>query len=100
MKDKAIAKITQECEENDYLIPLEEYLTSICTTEKIAEKILNPDKTLKGAFEEMKKIARGRQKNGVAYIPPEEGFGIIKKYFGIELEEKHNKEIIDILDFI
>lgn len=41
MINKAIAKITEECQGKDYLVPFEEYLTSICTTDKIAEKILD-----------------------------------------------------------
>jgi len=100
MINKAIAKITEECQGKDYLIPFEEYLTSICTTDKIAEKILDKKKTLQGAFDEMKGIAKERQHGGCAYIPPEEGFGIIREYFGIDLEEKAETNIIDITEFL
>lgn len=102
-KDEAIAKMTQECQGKEYLIPFEEYLTGICN-EHNAEKILAEGKTLQGAFAEMKEIARKRQVNGCAYIPPEEGFEIIKKYFDIQDEDievkKEETEVIDILDFL
>ncbi len=102
-RDKAIAKMTKECQGKDYLIPFEEYLTGICN-EHIAEKILAEGKSLQGAFDAMKDIAKKRQVNGCAYIPPEEGFEIIKKYFDIQDEDmevtKEETEVIDILDFL
>lgn len=97
----AIARITKECQGNDHLIPFEEYLTSICTTEAIADKILKEDKTLKGCFDNMKKIAKDRAVNGCAYIPPEEGFEIIKKYYGIDgINQSKGSQVIDITDFL
>ena len=45
--DKAIKRITEECEGKDYLIPFEEYLTSICN-ESTAPQILDTKKTLEG----------------------------------------------------
>ena len=97
--NKAIAQITDECKGNEHLIPFEEYLTSICTTDDVAEKILNRDKSLKGCFEKMKSIARGRAKNNCAYIPPEEGFQIIKDYYGIK-DNKKASPAIDIMDLL
>lgn len=96
--DEAIAKITKECKDNKHLIPFEEYLTSICKTDKIADKILAEDRSLQGCFEKMKFIAQGRAVNQAAYIPPEEGFEIIRKYYDIELNSK--PETIDISDFL
>lgn len=88
--DLAIKKLTEECQGNDYLVPFEECMTSICTTEAVAEKILQEDKTLTGAYETMRDIAKGRQKNGCAYIPPDEGLSILKKYFGIRESDTHS----------
>ncbi|SFE12997.1 hypothetical protein SAMN02910327_00397, partial [Peptostreptococcaceae bacterium pGA-8] len=39
-----------------------------------------------------------RAVNQAAYIPPEEGFEIIRKYYDIELNSK--PETIDISDFL
>lgn len=99
--DEAIAKITAECEGKDYLIPFEEYLTSICT-EAVAEKILKGDKKLEDCFKKMKEVARDRQKNGCAYIPNEEGFKIIRDYYEITDSDlkKSVGNVIDITDLL
>lgn len=83
MTDLAIAKLANEIKGKDYLVPFEEYLTEICKTDAVAEKILNKEKSLQGAFKAMQDIARKRQVGGCAYIPPEEGFQIIRDYYGI-----------------
>lgn len=100
--DQAIEKITKECQGKDYLIPFEEYLTSICTEDAVADKILADGKTLQGAFDKMRGIASKRQKNGCAYIPPEEGFAIIREYYEIEEAEPEPPvgDVIDIMDFL
>ncbi len=101
--DEAIAKITAECEGKDYLIPFEEYLTTICT-DAVAEKILKDDKKLEECFGKMQKIARSRQKNGCAYIPNEEGFEIIREYYEITDSDLDLKKsagtVIDITDLL
>ena len=101
-QDQASAKMAEECQKKEYLIPFEEYLTSILTS-RVAAKILAPGKSLQGSFDKMQKIARGRTKNGCAYIPPEEGFEIIREYFGITEEDLDTKEpsgVIDIMSFL
>ena len=45
LTDRAIARITEECQEKDHLIPFEEYLTSIMT-DKVAKKVLDETKSL------------------------------------------------------
>ena len=105
LTDRAIAHITEECQKKDYLIPFEEYLTSIMT-DKIAEKVLDEKKTLQGCFDKMKETAEKhmvRNGNvGIAYIPTEEGFAIIRDYYGIDLAENSNRDpgVIDIMDFL
>lgn len=49
MKDKAIEKITKEAMElnSPFGFFLEEYLTSKCTTDEVAKKLLAEDKSLK-----------------------------------------------------
>lgn len=105
--DDAIAKLTAECKKNEHLIPFEEYLTSICMTDAVAEKILAEDKKLKDCFESIKNIARKRAISGCAYIPPAEGFEIIENYYGITAEDKEKPaasksadNVIDILDYM
>ena len=105
--DHAIEKMTKECQGKDYLIPFEEYLTSICTTDAVADKILAEGKTLQGAFDKMKGIASKRRTGNCAYIPPEEGFAIIREYYEITEADimpapaKHEAaDVIDITDFL
>lgn len=104
MIDKAIARITEESNQKgkEYLLPFEEYLTSICTNEKVAAKILAEGKTLQGAFDEMKKAAKKRKTGNFAYIPPEEGFAIIRNYYGITEADMNAKQErsdrVDVLD--
>ena len=105
LTNRAIARITEECQKKEYLIPFEEYLTSIMT-DRVAEKVLDEKKTLQGCFDEMKKAAEThmvRNGNvGTAHISPEEGFAIIRGYYGIDLAEKTSQEpgVIDITDFL
>ena len=105
LTDRAIARITEECQKKDYLIPFEEYLTSIMT-DRVAEKVLDEKKSLQGCFDEMKETAEKhmiRNGNvGTAYIPPEEGFAIIRDYYGIDNAEKSGPAtgVIDITDFL
>ena len=50
MVNKAIAKITDEMMKMDDPLAqmIEEHLTKMCTTQSIAEKLLDPGKTLEG----------------------------------------------------
>lgn len=96
--DRAKARLAEECLNKEYLIPFEEYLTGICTSDDIADKILDESKTLEGCFEHMREIARKRQKNNCAYIPEAEGLEIIREYYDINLSVK--SDVIDITDFL
>ena len=95
--DDAIAKMTEECNKHEDLIPIEEYFTGICTTDEIAEKILNPQKSLMGAVRAMGEVAR---KNRRTNIPDAEGYEIMRDYFGIKLKEKKSAEVVDVLDLL
>ena len=101
----AIEKMTKECENHGHLVPFEEYLTGICTTDAVADKILEEKKTLQGAFDAMKKVAMKRKVGNAAYIPPEEGFEIIRDYFNITDEDlkgarPRDESVLDITDLL
>lgn len=81
--EQAIGRMAEEIKDKSHLVPFEEYLTEICTTEAVASKILAGDKTLQGAYDKMRKVAEGRKTGQCAYIPPWEGFQIINDYYGI-----------------
>lgn len=85
MIDKAIEKITNEMMKLDtpFARAIEEYLTGICTSEAVAEKILAEGKSLQGALGAIKETARKNQKGGVGVVSDEEGYRIVREYFGI-----------------
>lgn len=100
---KAIKKITEEMMENQNntaIRVIEEHLTSICTTNEVAEKILNKEKTLRGALGAIKNEAQKEKVGNCACIDDKRGFEIVEKYFGIEEEDKKINKIIDIIDLI
>lgn len=100
MIDKAIAKITEEMMklDNPLAIGIEEHLTEICKNDYVAEKLLNPAKSLKGACEHITEQARKQAKGGRACISDDDAFRMADEYF--EIEEKKKAEKIDIMDLI
>ena len=86
MKDKAIAKITDEAMKIDdpMAFAIEEHLTSICTSNAVAAKLLAEDKNLKQAYDNIWAEAKKRRKGNCAFIPPEEVYEMIDKYYGLD----------------
>ena len=113
MKNKAIAKITDEMMklDNSFAQFIEEYLTSICTTDAVAEKLLDPEKSLKTfvteIIKEQRKIARG-QGTGTQVVgaPDTYFYEKVEAYYDITEADKSSmattskKDIIDITDFL
>lgn len=108
LTDTAIARITDEMmKEKDYLITmLEEHLTSICTTDAVAGKLMQEGKTLKECSKIIWNEASKRKKGNGAHISDAECFEMAEKYFEIAEEDKQevrkvNKpDVIDITQFL
>lgn len=114
MINEAIKKLTDEMmKENDPLIlMLEEHLTSICTNDTVAWKILTEGKTIKAVRDQLYARARPEaEKNkkgnaGGAFISDAECFRAAEEYFGITEEDKQDRKkpasagIIDIMDLL
>lgn len=107
MKDKAIAKITDEAMKIDdpLAFAIEEHLTSLCTSDTIATLLLAEDKSLKQAYDNVWAEAKKRKKGNCAYIPPEEVYEMVEKYYGlVQTGSKPGRhqdlsaERIDVLD--
>lgn len=100
MINKAIAKITEEAMELDtpLAIGIEEHLTEICKNDYVAQKLLEPEKSLKGACDHITEQARRQAKNGRACISDADAFRMVDEYF--EIEEKKKSDKIDIMDLI
>ena len=108
MIDRAIAKITDEMMKIDtpHAVAVEEYLTEICTTEAVAEKLLDESKTLKEFLDLLLEEAKKRKKGNVAYIAPDEVWQLAEEYYGITEEDKSSigatfaEDIIDITSLL
>ena len=107
MKDKAIEKITKEAMAiNDPVaFALEEHLTNRCTTDAAALLLLAEDKSLKKAYDMVWAEAKKRKKGNCAYIPPEEVYDMVDKYYGLDqLGRKPSQTAsanrVDVLDLI
>ena len=107
MKDKAIAKITEEAMkiDNPVAFAIEEYLTNKCRTNAEAALILAEEKTLKEAYDKIWAEARKRKKGNCAYIPPEEVYEIVDEYYGLSSSRQNNHRgesagKIDVLDLL
>ncbi len=107
--DEAIAKITAEAMEinNNFAIFIEEHLTSICTKDKVADKLLAEDKKLKDFCKKCESEARKRarkQGNGfqINGLPDQEYKDMVEAYYGITSEDKAKSagNIIDITDLL
>lgn len=100
MINKAIEKITKEMMSIDtpFAIAIEEHLTGICKTQAVAEKILNPEKSLKGACKYIKDKAHKQVKgSGVAVISDQDGYRMAEEYFDIEKTASKKIDIMDLL---
>ena len=107
MKDKAIAKITDEAMKIDDPIAfaIEEYLTGKIRTNAEAALILAEDKKLMEAYNKVWAEARKRRKANCAYIPPNEVYEIVDEYYGLS-SSRHNNHRgesagkVDVLDLL
>ena len=101
MVNKAIARITDEMMKIDDPLAqlLEEHLTEICTTDQVAEKLLDPEKTLKELHGKVWDEAKNRKKGNGAYIPDKEIFQMAEDYYGIQQKAAPAKQI-NVLDLL
>lgn len=107
MKDKAIAKITEEAMAIDdpLAFAIEEYLTGRCTSTATAQKILDDGKKLQELHDQLIKKAmgmakplKGNTKGKFAWFDIEED---IAAYYGLDSKPapvKTSTERVDILD--
>ena len=117
MKDKAIQKLTADCEAQketwrySAMVNLEEHYSNNMT-DKVAEKILKEDKSLTSALDAIYNHAAANRKGGKCVcMTDEERYSIADAYFEITPDDwKEEKKIepihikgtmsVDILDFI
>lgn len=87
MINQAIEKIKAEMEENKnpYTEIIGNYvIQQIQVNPQVAEAVINKEKSLTGSLEAMRKEASKVKQGNVAVLTDEQGFKIIRDYFGFE----------------
>ena len=100
--NKARAKITEESLEIKGALAtfIEETINERCTTEEVANKILDGKKSIKDLINDIRNKAKEKAVNNMAAISDEEVRGMVLKYFEIDETKAQNAEVVDILDLI
>lgn len=100
MINKAIEKLTKEMMKmNDpFAQAIEEHLTGICTSDTVAAKILQEGKSLKGACDSIRGVAKKNAVGGVGVVSDEDAYKMAEEYYGISRAEKH--ETLNVLDLL
>ena len=101
--NEARAKITEESLEIKGALAtfIEETVNEHCTTEEVANKILDGKEVHQGSNKRYKKQSKKKKAvNNMAAISDEEVRGMVLKYFEIDETKTQNAEVVDILDLI
>ena len=100
MRNKAIEKLTKEMMKmNDpFAQAIEEHLTGICTSDTVAVKILQEGKSLKGACDSIREVAKKNAVGGVGAVSDGDAYRMAEEYYEINRAEKH--ETLNVLDLL
>jgi len=100
VRNKAIEKLTKEMMKmNDPVAQaIEEHLTGICTSDTVAAKILQEGKSLKGACDSIREVAKKNAVGGVGAVSDEDAYRMAEEYYEINRAEKH--ETLNVLDLL
>lgn len=103
----AIKRITEEAMKlnNPFATYIEEYLTNECTSDTVAEKILNPQKSLKEFTDTITEEMRAEaQKGGTgarsAGASDEYFYRRAREYYEIGKEKKKSSDVMNLFDFL
>lgn len=100
--NEARAKITEESLKIKGALAtfIEETINERCTTEEVANKILDGKKSIKDLINKIKKEAKTRSVKSVAVISDEEVKEMALKYYELDDTKASGTEVVDILDLI
>lgn len=100
--NEARAKITDESLEIKRALAtfIEETVNEHCTTEEVANKILNGKKSIKDLIHSITEEARKTAVDNIAAISDEEVKEMVLKYYELGETKAHITEVVDILDLI
>lgn len=100
--NEARAKITEESLKIKGALAtfIEETINERCTTEEVANKILDGKKSIKDLINYITNEAKTRAVNSVAAISDEEVREMVLKYYELDDTKVSGTEVVDILDLI
>ena len=100
--NEARAKITEESLKIKSALAtfIEETINERCTTEEVANKILDGKKSIKDLINDITNEAKTRAVNSVAAISDEEVREMVLKYYELDDTKASSTEVVDILDLI
>ena len=100
--NEARAKITEESLKIKGALAtfIEETINERCTTEEVANKILDGKKSIKDLINNITNKAKEKAVKNVAAISDEEVREMVLKYYEIDETKAQNAEVVDILDLI
>lgn len=100
--NEARAKITEESLEIKGALAtfIEETVNEHCTTEEVANKILDGKNSIKDLINDIRNKAKEKAVNNMAAISDEEVREMVLKYYEIDDTKAQNAEVVDILDLI
>lgn len=100
--NEARAKITEESLEIKGALAtfIEEIVNEHCTTEEVANKILDGKKSIKDLINDITNEAKTRAVNSVAAISDEEVKEMVLKYYELDDTKANGTDVVDILDLI
>lgn len=100
--NEARAKITEESLEIKSALAtfIEETINERCTTEEVANKILDGKKSIKDLINNITNKAKEKAVKNVAAISDEEVKEMVLKYYELDDTKASGTEVVDILDLI
>ena len=100
--NEARAKITEESLEIKSALAtfIEETINERCTTEEVANKILDGKKSIKDLIDKITKEAKTRAVNSIAAISDEEVKEMVLMYYELDDTKASGTDVVDILDLI
>ena len=100
--NEARAKITEESLKIKGALAtfIEETINERCTTEEVANKILDGKKSIKDLINNIRNKAKEKAVNNMAANSDEEVKEMVLKYYEIDETKAQNAEVVDILDLI
>lgn len=100
--NEARAKITEESLKIKGVLAtfIEETINERCTSEEVANKILDGKKSIKDLINNIRNKAKEKAVNNMAAISDEEVKEMVLKYYELDDTKASGTEVVDILDLI